>query len=146
MSSPICASHPISLTANRTRCPPAFRSRCGSNATTSTAKASTFPCSRRAPAHDKNGTGMGADTTPDITGISHISITVRDIEASATWYQRVFRAQRVPMTFPHYEREESGYGVLLIEPRSGLGIGLHANTGNDGKPFDEARTGMDHVG
>jgi glyoxylase I family protein len=94
----------------------------------------------------EKGTGMGEDTTPDITGVNHISVTVRDIEASATWYQRVFGAQRVPMTFPHYEREETGYGVLLIEPRSGLGIGLHTNTGNDGNPFDEARTGMDHVG
>ena len=73
-------------------------------------------------------------------------MTVRDIESSAAWYQRVFRAQRVPMTFPHYEREDTGYGVLLLEPRSGLAIGLHTNTGNNGAQFDEAQTGMDHVG
>ena len=48
-------------------------------------------------------------------------MTVRDIESSATWYQRVFRAQRVPMTF-------------------------HTNTGNNGVAFDEAQTGLDHVG
>ena len=73
-------------------------------------------------------------------------MTVRDIELSVSWYQRVFRAQRVPMTFPHYEREDTGYGVLLLEPRSGLAIGLHTNTGNDGSQFDEAKTGLDHVG
>jgi glyoxylase I family protein len=73
-------------------------------------------------------------------------VTVRDIELSASWYQRVFGAQRVPMTFPHYEREDTGYGVLLLEPRSGLAIGLHTNTGNDGSQFDEAKTGLDHVG
>jgi catechol 2,3-dioxygenase-like lactoylglutathione lyase family enzyme len=73
-------------------------------------------------------------------------VTVRDIELSVSWYQRVFRAQRVPMTFPHYEREDTGYGVLLLEPRSGLAIGLHTNTGNDGSQFDEAKTGLDHVG
>ena len=73
-------------------------------------------------------------------------MTVRDIEPSVAWYQRVFRAQRVPMTFPHYEREDTGYGVLLLEPRSGLAIGLHTNTGNNGAPFDEAQTGLDHVG
>jgi len=50
------------------------------------------------------------------------------------------------MTFPHYEREDTGYGVLLVEPRSGLVIGLHTNTGNDGRHFDEARTGLDHMG
>jgi glyoxylase I family protein len=71
---------------------------------------------------------------------------VCDIEASLAWYQRVFRAQRVPMTFPHYDREDTGYGVLLLEPNSGLAIGLHSNTGNDGERFDEARTGLDHVG
>jgi glyoxylase I family protein len=73
-------------------------------------------------------------------------VTVRDIEASVAWYQRLFRAERVPMTFPHYECEDTGYGVLLLEPRSGLAIGLHANTGNNGERFDEACTGLDHVG
>ena len=73
-------------------------------------------------------------------------MTVRDIEPSVAWYQRVFRAERVPMTFPHYERENTGYGVLLLEPRSGLAIGLHTNTGNNGARFDEAQTGLDHVG
>ena len=73
-------------------------------------------------------------------------MTVRDIEPSVAWYQRVFRAERLPMTFPHYEREDTGYGVLLLEPNSGLAIGLHTNTGNKGERFDEAHTGLDHVG
>ena len=89
---------------------------------------------------------MSDDSAPAITGVHHFSVTVRDIEASLDWYQRVFRADRVPMKFPHYEREETGYGVLLIDPRSGLAIGLHTNTGNDGRRFDEACTGLDHVG
>jgi glyoxylase I family protein len=86
------------------------------------------------------------NSAPDITGIHHVSVTVRDLETSAAWYQRVFRTDRVPMTFPHYEREDSGYGVLLVDQRSGLVIGLHTNVGNDGREFDEARTGLDHVG
>jgi len=88
---------------------------------------------------------MSEDTAPRVTGIHHLSITVRDIEASVAWYQRLFVADRVPMKFPHYEREATGYGVLLVEPRSGLMIGLHTNTANDGEQFDEARTGLDHV-
>ena len=50
------------------------------------------------------------------------------------------------MKFPHYEREDTGYSVLLVEPRLGLAIGLHTNTGNDGEQLDEACTGLDHVG
>jgi catechol 2,3-dioxygenase-like lactoylglutathione lyase family enzyme len=89
---------------------------------------------------------MSNDTAPTVTGIHHLSLTVRDIEASVAWYQRVFRADRVPMKFPHYEREDTGYAVLLVEPRSGLVIGLHTNTANDGDQFDESKTGLDHVG
>jgi len=89
---------------------------------------------------------MTDNAAPGIAGIHHFSVTVRDIEASLAWYQRVFRADRVPMQFPHYECEDTGYGVLLVDPRSGLAIGLHTNSGNDGAQFDEARTGLDHVG
>jgi glyoxylase I family protein len=49
-------------------------------------------------------------------------------------------------TFPHYDREETGYGVLLIDSGSGLAIGLHQNKGNHGEQFDECRTGLDHIG
>ena len=88
---------------------------------------------------------MSDHAAPGITGIHHISVTVTDIEASLDWYQRLLGADRVPMKFPHYEREDTGYGELLIEPRSGVIIGLHTNIANDGRPFDEARTGLDHV-
>ena len=37
------------------------------------------------------------------------------------------------MKFPHYEREDTGYGELLVEPRSGVVIGLHTNTANGGE-------------
>lgn len=88
---------------------------------------------------------MSEENAPGISGIHHLSLTVTDIEASLAWYQRLLRADRVPSKFPHYEREETGYGVLLTEPRSGLVIGLHTNTANRGEEFDEARTGLDHV-
>ena len=89
---------------------------------------------------------MGDEATAQITGIHHISFTVRDVEASAAWYERVFGAFRLPMTFPHHDCEETGYAVLLIEPASGLAIGLHHNAANDGAAFDEAGTGLDHIG
>jgi catechol 2,3-dioxygenase-like lactoylglutathione lyase family enzyme len=89
---------------------------------------------------------MPDQSAPAIAGIHHISFTVRDLEASLSWSERVFHAQRLPMTFPHYGCEDTGYAVLLIEPRSGLAIGLHKNTGNGGDLFDEAQTGLDHIG
>lgn len=83
---------------------------------------------------------------PDVsfTGVHHVSLTVTDVEASIAWYERVLRVQRVGVTVPHYGREETGYSELLVCPRSGLMFGLHKNVANDGQPFDEARTGLDH--
>lgn len=88
---------------------------------------------------------MSDSAAPGISGIHHFSVTVTDIEASLAWYQRLLGADRVPMKFPHYGCEDTGYGELLVEPRSGVIVGLHTNTGNDGHPFDESRTGLDHV-
>ena len=80
-----------------------------------------------------------------ITGIHHISITARDVEASAAWYERVLGMNRVPITFPHHDCEDTGYAVLMIHP-CGLVFGIHHNTGNDGAEFDERRAGLDHFG
>lgn len=81
-----------------------------------------------------------------ITGIHHFSPTVTDVEASAAWYEQVFSMMRVPLKMPHHGREETGYAVMLIDPNSGLIIGLHHNAANEGERFDEARTGLDHIG
>jgi glyoxylase I family protein len=62
------------------------------------------------------------ESRPPIHGFSHFSATVTDVEASASWYQRVLGLQRLPAPF-----------------------GLHHNEGNDGHPFDESRTGLDHI-
>jgi catechol 2,3-dioxygenase-like lactoylglutathione lyase family enzyme len=86
------------------------------------------------------------DNRPTITGIHHFSPTVSNLEASVEWYQKVFGFDRIPVTFPHYEREESGYAVLLVDPSTGFAIGLHEHAANDGEQFDESRTGLDHIG
>jgi catechol 2,3-dioxygenase-like lactoylglutathione lyase family enzyme len=83
---------------------------------------------------------------PGITGVHHIALTVTDVEASAGWYERVFGAIRLPTTFPHHEREETGHAVLMLVPGCGLPIGLHHHVSHAGEPFDEVRTGLDHVG
>ncbi len=88
---------------------------------------------------------MSDATPPGFSGIHHLSLTVTDLDASLTWYQKVFTTGRLDLKIPHYGREETGYCVLLPEPRSGLILSLHTNIGNRGEPFDEARTGLDHV-
>jgi len=82
---------------------------------------------------------------PTVTGFHHFSPTVSDVEASAQWYERVFGMNRIPVTIPHYGAEEEGYAVLLIDPRSGIAIGLHHHEANPGQLFDERRTGLDHI-
>jgi glyoxylase I family protein len=84
-----------------------------------------------------------ADAT--ITGIHHISITARDVEASAAWYEQTLGMSRLPITFPHHDREDTGYAVLMVH-ESGVVLGIHHNSGNDGAPFDESRAGLDHFG
>ncbi|MET8145384.1 VOC family protein [Sphaerisporangium sp. NPDC005288] len=83
-------------------------------------------------------------STPPFSGVHHIAFTVRDLQASVAWYQKVFQAKLVDGTLPHYGREWTGYAELVIEPNTGLAIGLHHNTGNQGEEFNEVRTGLDH--
>lgn len=83
---------------------------------------------------------------PDLANIHHFALTVTDVEASAAWYERVLGLQRLPSPFPHHGAEDSGYGVLLVEPQRGFAIGVHHHATNHGEAADEARTGLDHVG
>jgi glyoxylase I family protein len=82
---------------------------------------------------------------PALGGFHHFSPTVSDIEASAQWYERVFKLGRVPPKFPHFGAEDSGYAVLLMDPATGIAIGLHHHENNGGEPADETRTGLDHM-
>jgi glyoxylase I family protein len=86
-----------------------------------------------------------ASQRPSMAGFHHFSPTVTDIEASASWYQRVLGLQRLPVRIPHYGKEEGGYAVILMDPDAKITIGLHHHVANDGLPFDETRTGLDHI-
>lgn len=84
---------------------------------------------------------MSDTVAPSFAGLHHFAFTVRDLEASVAWYQKVSQARLVEGRLPHYGREWTGYAELVIEPR----IGLHHNATNKGEEFDEARTGLDHI-
>ena len=77
----------------------------------------------------------------EFSGISHLDLSVSDVEASAAWYMRVLGLRRLRRAdFP-----KRTMIVLLHEP-SGLVIGLNQHQGFPGEPFDERRAGLDHVG
>jgi catechol 2,3-dioxygenase-like lactoylglutathione lyase family enzyme len=82
--------------------------------------------------------------TPDLTGIQHVGLTVRDVEASAEWYQRVLGLQR-QFEEPHHHSEQGGYAVVLGTPDMSLNVGLDHHPANSGAGFDPTRTGLDHV-
>jgi hypothetical protein len=63
----------------------------------------------------KGELNMTQTAGPRITGINHSSATVTDLEASVAWYQQLFGLDRVPFDFRHYEREETGYGIVLMD-------------------------------
>jgi glyoxylase I family protein len=74
------------------------------------------------------------------TGYHHVSLTVTDLRASVVWYTDLFGLQQVME-----EKHDGGFAVVLMHPESPLFIGLHGHDGNDGRPFNETHTGLDHV-
>jgi catechol 2,3-dioxygenase-like lactoylglutathione lyase family enzyme len=74
-------------------------------------------------------------------GLHHIALTVTDLDASVSWYGKLFDiSQR--LEGPH----EGGTGKLLADDEWKLVIVLHRHDRNRGEGFHETRTGLDHVG
>ena len=80
-------------------------------------------------------------TTPSINGASHVALTVRDMEASAEWYQRVFGWQ----VLARFDAGEAGTPrILLFDGASGFAMALCQPEDGSGDAFDHRRTGLDH--
>jgi glyoxylase I family protein len=75
-----------------------------------------------------------------VTGYHHLSLTVTDLPARVAWYTDLFGLQQMMD-----EKHDGGRAVVLMRPDYSLFIGLHEHEDNDGRPFDETRTGLDHV-
>jgi catechol 2,3-dioxygenase-like lactoylglutathione lyase family enzyme len=77
---------------------------------------------------------------PAVEGIGHISLTVTDVDRSVEWYGRV-----LGLTKMMDETHEGGYAVVVATPDFRLLVGLHHHDANEGEPFGETKTGLDHV-
>src|SRR3954453_13554971 len=74
------------------------------------------------------------------TGFHHVSLTVRDLEASVSWYADLLGLDKLME-----ETYDGGRAVVLARPEVGLFLGLHSHDHGSGDRFDELRTGMDHL-
>ena len=78
---------------------------------------------------------------PGVPELHHVALTVTDVDASVAWYERVFGlTHRIDV--PH----AGGVGRLLADDDRRLVLVLHRHDANDGGPFSEVVSGLDHVG
>lgn len=79
---------------------------------------------------------------PTITGVSHIDLTVTDLDRSEEWYCELFGMKRVLEGRNDEHHFASRY---LVHPDSLLILGLVAHDASAGKAFDEHQVGLDHL-
>ena len=70
-------------------------------------------------------------------GVSHVALTVTDLDVSQRFYTRVL--DFVPVL-------DVGYGRICMHPASGFTLGLMRHEGAAGERFTELNTGLDHLG
>lgn len=83
-----------------------------------------------------------ATTTPTITGVSHIDLSVSDLERSERFYCDLLGATRVLEGRSDQHHFASRY---VLHPASLLIIGLVQHDEPGAPTFDERRPGLDHL-
>ena len=78
---------------------------------------------------------------PEFAGLSHVSLSVRDRDASRAWYEKVLGFRMLE------ESNEDAYDEwILLHRETGVVLCLQQHKANRGEEFDPSRTGGDHVG
>ena len=82
-----------------------------------------------------------AATAPGFPGITHVAVTVSDLERSTRWYSALFDAP------PVLDEDENigGFHHTVFALGGGQLFGLHTHAFGPGGRFDERRPGLDHV-
>lgn len=70
-------------------------------------------------------------------GVSHVALTVTDLDVSQHFYTEVL--DFVPVL-------DVGYGRICMHPQTGFSLALLRHEGAAGGPFTELTTGLDHLG
>jgi glyoxylase I family protein len=79
-------------------------------------------------------------SVPDIGGVHHVALTVRDVSRSTAWYQRVLGLSGL------FEGGDDNVSFVVLTDSSGqLMLGLRQYREGSGDRFDEFRTGLDHL-
>lgn len=81
-------------------------------------------------------------TNPTITGVSHIDLTVTDLDRSEAFYTDLLGASRVLDGRSDHNHLSSRY---LLHPESLLIIGLVQHDELAAHQFDERQVGLDHL-
>lgn len=89
---------------------------------------------------------IATEHCPDLVDMHHSVLTVTDVESSAARFERALGLRWLLTPFSHCQAEDRSFGVMMIEPRLGFGLGLHHHQdANAGETAEEGRTGLDHV-
>jgi catechol 2,3-dioxygenase-like lactoylglutathione lyase family enzyme len=80
-------------------------------------------------------------TTTSLVGLSHLDLSVANRHASAQWYADVLGFE---IRGDRFNQTAQLPWIHLVHP-CGLSIGLVEHPKNPGDPFDERRSGLDHV-
>jgi catechol 2,3-dioxygenase-like lactoylglutathione lyase family enzyme len=83
---------------------------------------------------------MAHETAPRVGGWHHVSLSVRDLEASIEWYRRVLGFE---VAFEEPAASGRRASVLAF-PDGSLALGLSQH-GEGGALFDPTTTGLDHA-
>ncbi len=79
---------------------------------------------------------------PQITGIAHVELSVRDLDRSVAWYTKLLGARDVWRG----SSDECGISACAIfEPNSRMVFAFTRHNEQDPEPFSPRRPGLDHV-
>jgi catechol 2,3-dioxygenase-like lactoylglutathione lyase family enzyme len=75
----------------------------------------------------------------EISGLSHLTLTVSDVEKSTAWWTELLGIQLL------FDGVEDGITYTVnMHPGTGLILGFRSHEKGAGDTFDETRTGLDH--
>src|SRR5580765_2084778 len=82
---------------------------------------------------------------PAFNGVSHVGITVRDVDRSAAWYERVLCMQLLG-EFPQFATPGVAARVVHVRnPVTGIHFALVEHESGEDGDFSEFRVGLDHL-